>query len=88
MEHLKVGFITTVSGRWPRELPIARNAEYGAWLRENAGDAEIIGFDHVIDSRTGSRVPSTPSAQRARTSSSWSTVPSPVTMCAPPSPSS
>ena len=34
MEHLKVGFITTVSGRWPRELPIARNAEYGAWLRE------------------------------------------------------
>lgn len=50
MEHLKVGFITTVSGRWPRELPIARNAEYGAWLRENAGDAEIIGFDHVIDS--------------------------------------
>lgn len=50
MEHLKVGFITTVSGRWPRELPIARNAEYGAWLRENTGDAEIIGFDHVIDS--------------------------------------
>ena len=50
MERLKVGFITTVSGRWPRELPIARNAEYGAWLRENAGDAEIIGFDHVIDS--------------------------------------
>ena len=50
MERLKVGFITTVSGRWPRELPSARNAEYGAWLRENAGDAEIIGFDHVIDS--------------------------------------
>ena len=50
MEQLKIGFITTVSGRWPRELPITRNAEYGAWLRENAGDAQIIGFDHVIDS--------------------------------------
>lgn len=50
MEQLKVGFITTVSGRWPRPLPIARNEEYGAWLRENAGDAQIIGFDHVIDS--------------------------------------
>ena len=50
MNQLKIGFITTVSGRWPRELPIQRNAEYGAWLRENAGDAQIIGFDHVIDS--------------------------------------
>lgn len=50
MNQLKVGFITTVSGRWPRELPVRRNAEYGRWLRQNAGDAAIIGFDHVIDS--------------------------------------
>lgn len=50
MNQLKVGFITTVSGRWPRELPVQRNAEYGRWLRQNAGDAAIIGFDHVIDS--------------------------------------
>lgn len=50
MNHLKVGFITTVSGRWPRELPVQRNAEYGSWLLENAGDAEIIHFDYVIDS--------------------------------------
>ena len=50
MDNLKVGFITTVSGRWPRELPIQRNEEYGRWLKENAGDAEIVAFDHVIDS--------------------------------------
>lgn len=51
MDFLKVGFITTVSGRWPRPLPIERNQTYTAWLRENAGDVEIIAFDHVIDSR-------------------------------------
>lgn len=50
MEQMKVGFLTTVSGRWPRPLPMERNETYGAWLRENAGDAEIVGFDHVIDS--------------------------------------
>ena len=50
MEHMKVGFITTVSGRWPRPLPIERNQTYGSWLRENAGDAQIVSFDHVIDS--------------------------------------
>lgn len=53
MSRLKVGFITTVSGRWPRELPIRRNQEYGRWLKENAGDAEIVAFDHVIDSPAG-----------------------------------
>lgn len=50
MRQFKVGFITTVSGRWPRELPIRRNEEYGRWLREHAEDAEIVAFDHVIDS--------------------------------------
>lgn len=49
MNNLKVGFITTVSGRWPRELPIQRNQEYGRWLRENVKDAQIVGFDYVID---------------------------------------
>lgn len=50
MSTLKVGFITTVSGRWPRELPIQRNQEYGRWLKEHAGDAEIVAFDHIVDS--------------------------------------
>lgn len=53
MRKLKVGFITTVSGRWPRELPIQRNEEYGRWLKEHAGDAEIVAFDHIIDSPAG-----------------------------------
>lgn len=53
MSHLKVGFITTVSGRWPRELPIRRNEEYGRWLREHAGDAEIVALDHIVDSPAG-----------------------------------
>lgn len=46
---MKIGFITTVSGRWPRELPMQRNQEYGAWLRENLKDEQIVGFDYVID---------------------------------------
>lgn len=32
---LNVGFITTVSGRWPRELPRLRDQEYSRWLGEN-----------------------------------------------------
>ncbi|EMS68999.1 hypothetical protein CTER_5377 [Ruminiclostridium cellobioparum subsp. termitidis CT1112] len=28
-KKLNVGLITTVSGRWPRELPTNRHAEYG-----------------------------------------------------------
>lgn len=51
MNYLKVGFITTVSGRWPRQLPIERNKTHTAWLQENAEGAKIIAFDHVIDSR-------------------------------------
>ena len=31
---LNIGFLTTCSGRWPRELPVKREAEYGAWLEE------------------------------------------------------
>lgn len=53
MNNIKIGFITTVSGRWPRELPIQRNTEYGRWLMENAEGVQVIGFDHVIDSRAG-----------------------------------
>lgn len=41
-DKLNVGFITTFSGRWPRELPEKRLAEYGAWLRENLPANTII----------------------------------------------
>lgn len=49
-QALKVGFITTVSGRWPRELPNRRNAEYGSWLKENINSVDWITFDYVLDS--------------------------------------
>jgi len=39
---LRVGLITTVSGRWPRELPKKRHEEYGRWIAENMPDAELI----------------------------------------------
>ena len=31
---LNVGLIVTLSGRWPRELPMQRHREYTAWARE------------------------------------------------------
>ncbi|MFI3169827.1 MAG: fucose isomerase [Faecalibacterium sp.] len=50
-EKLNVGFITTVSGRWPREVPNKRLAAYGAWLNETLGDDyNLIAFDTLIDS--------------------------------------
>lgn len=44
MEHTKlnVGFITTVSGRWPRELPRQRDKEYSEWLAKEFSNANII----------------------------------------------
>ena len=47
---LNVGFITTVSGRWPRELPNKRLVEYSAYLKETFKDVNIIDFDVIIDS--------------------------------------
>ncbi len=40
-EKLNVGLIVTLSGRWPRELPIRRHGEYTAWARENLKDMEL-----------------------------------------------
>lgn len=39
---LRVGLITTVSGRWPRELPRKRHEEYGKWISENMADVDLI----------------------------------------------
>ena len=36
MKHrLNVGFVVTLSGRWPRQLPERRLADYGDWLKKN-----------------------------------------------------
>lgn len=31
-KQLNLGFVTTLSGRWPRELPARRDEEYASWL--------------------------------------------------------
>jgi L-fucose isomerase-like protein len=41
-KKLNTGLITTVSGRWPRELPAARDQEYGKWLQNNCPEINII----------------------------------------------
>ena len=47
-KQLNVGFITTLSGRWPRELPEKRMKEYGEWMEENLpGIAAGLGLDPV-----------------------------------------
>ena len=47
---LNVGFLTTVSGRWPRELPNQRLQLYGDWLKANLPQANLIGFERIVDS--------------------------------------
>lgn len=48
---LNVGFVTTVSGRWPRELPSERLATYEKFLREqDYQDVQITAFPMLVDS--------------------------------------
>ncbi len=49
-KQLNVGFITTLSGRWPRELPEKRNKEYGEWLHTNLHDINLIKAKSLGDS--------------------------------------
>ena len=47
---MKIGFLTTVSGRWPRELPTQRNQVYYEWLSTALPEEQILHFDYPIDS--------------------------------------
>ena len=49
-KKLNVGFITTLSGRWPRELPQKRLEEYGKWLGENLKDIILVKENEIVDS--------------------------------------
>ncbi|MDF2512340.1 MAG: L-fucose isomerase-like protein [Herbinix sp.] len=49
-KQLNVGFITTLSGRWPRELPEKRMKEYGEWLEENLSGVNLIKAKTIGDS--------------------------------------
>ncbi len=46
---LNVGFITTVSGRWPRETSIARLAKYEDYLKTAYPQYNIVALDNYID---------------------------------------
>ena len=49
-EKLNVGLIVTLSGRWPRELPIQRHREYTAWAEEKLTDMQCLP-DSLADRR-------------------------------------
>lgn len=49
-KQLNVGFITTLSGRWPRELPEKRMKEYGEWLENNLKGINLIKAKSLGDS--------------------------------------
>ena len=52
MKKLNIGFMVTVSGRWPRELPERRLAEYGAWVKETFVNAEVKTFPRLVCTKT------------------------------------
>lgn len=41
-KKLNIGFITTVSGRWPLELPNARHQRYAQWLSEEFASVHLV----------------------------------------------
>lgn len=50
-KKLNIGFLVTVSGRWPRELPERRLAGYGAWVGERFPDTNIQVFPRLVCTR-------------------------------------
>lgn len=47
-KKLNLGFLVTVSGRWPRELPERRLAEYSVWVKETFPDAKVQVFPRLV----------------------------------------
>ena len=45
---LNIGFVVTVSGRWPRELPEKRLREYGEWAENNLLHTHVFRFPHLV----------------------------------------
>ena len=50
-KKLNIGFLVTVSGRWPRELPERRLKEYGAWVEEAFPGAGVQVFPRLVCTR-------------------------------------
>jgi len=49
-EGLNLGFVKTLSGRWPRELPEKRMKEYGEWIEKELPDINVIKTELLVDS--------------------------------------
>lgn len=47
-DKLNIGFLTTCSGRWPRELPKKRREEYGSWVSEEFSRAQVIKAEMIV----------------------------------------
>ena len=45
---LNVGFVVTLSGRWPREMPEKRLQEYGGWAESNLLHAHVFRFPRLV----------------------------------------
>ncbi len=50
-KKLNVGFITTLSGRWPRELPQKRLEQYSEYVKNNLPCANIIEYKEIVSSK-------------------------------------
>ena len=46
----KIAFATTLSGRWPRELPQNRLEGYSTWLKKSFSEKNCVIFPKIIDS--------------------------------------
>ena len=45
---LNVGFVTTLSGRWPRERPQTLHADYSEWARRELTGAEVAVYPEIV----------------------------------------
>lgn len=47
-QKLSVGFVVTVSGRWPRELGQRRLESYGSWIRQRFPECCVHGYPRIV----------------------------------------
>lgn len=47
-KKLRVGLVTTVSGRWPKELPDQRHQEYSDWLTDNFPEISFMRSPRIV----------------------------------------
>ena len=50
-KQLNVGFMVTVSGRWPRDLPERRFEQYGDWAEKNLPNSKVFRFERLVSNK-------------------------------------